>query len=144
MPRKSTKTVVPSPTADSPPILDTPDDTDAPLADVDVTDVTDAPTPATVAPSKSRKTILEKLDAVLDLIDKNASINVITKQLHTIRKALDGAQIKACKKTRKPNQYNMFMSEQMEKLKESDMPATERFKHCIKLWNERKDIEVVA
>jgi hypothetical protein len=30
------------------------------------------------------------------------------------------------------------MSEEMEKLRDQDIPATEKFKMCIKKWNDRK------
>lgn len=93
---------------------------------------------------KTRKTVVERIDAVLKLIEDNAPVSVITKQLLSVRKTLDGAQIKNIKKSRKPNMYNMFMSEQMEKLKDQDIPATEKFKMCIKLWNERKEADAAT
>lgn len=93
---------------------------------------------------KARKTVIDRIDAILALIEDNAPVSVVTKQLLSLRKTLDGAQIKNMKKSRKPNMYNMFMSEQMEKLKEQDIPATEKFKMCIKLWNERKEADAAA
>ena len=154
MPRKSTKSVAPaSAIAATEEIIDTPTvvveiEVDASKTQYrpvsDSTNETPVEEEVAVVATKTRKTIVEKIDTVLELIENNASVGAITKQLQTIRKALDGAQIKASKKTRKPNQYNLFMSEQMEKLKESELPATERFKYCIKLWNERKETEASA
>ena len=91
---------------------------------------------------RSRKSVVEKIDHVLHMIEQGASPSAVTKQLTAIRKTLDGAQIKASKKSRKPNPYNLFMSEEMEKLKDvTDIPATEKFKLCIQKWNEKKENE---
>ena len=88
---------------------------------------------------RTRKSVVEKIDDVLALLEDNAPVSKITKHLQSIRRALDGAQIKSSKKTRKPNQYNLFMSEKMEELKDvTDIPATEKFKMCIQKWNESK------
>lgn len=94
--------------------------------------------------TKQRKTVVEKIDDVIHMAERQASIPTIVKQLQSIRKTLDGAQIKTTKKTRRPNKYNIFVSEQMELLKGSDMNATARFKVCIDRWNERKAIEAAA
>jgi DNA-binding FrmR family transcriptional regulator len=93
---------------------------------------------------KTRRTVVDKLDQIISMLENGSSVPSIIKQLHSIRKTLDGAQIKSTKKTRKPNSYNLFMSEEMEKLKDSTMPATEKFKHCINLWNEKKNITAVS
>lgn len=88
---------------------------------------------------KSRKSVVDKIDAVIQMVEQGTTTpTTILKHLQSIRKTLDGAQIKSSKKTRKPNSYNIFMSEEMEKLKDSDMPATAKFKFCINKWNERK------
>lgn len=94
---------------------------------------------------RNRLTIVQKLDRAIKMIEDGSPTGSIIKILVSIRKTLDGAHIKSSKKTRKPNQYNLFMSEQMEKLKEvSDIPATEKFKMCIKMWNERKVVDANA
>lgn len=145
MPRKSTKCVAPADAdVEVEVVMDCPKTVLLPIGNDDNVESTNVTIDVTTTTTKTRKTVVEKIDAVLEMIEQNASVSAITKQLQSIRKALDGAQIKTSKKTRKPNQYNLFMSEQMEKLKESDMPATERFKHCIKLWNERKETETTA
>jgi hypothetical protein len=107
-------------------------------------DDVDVSPPSTRSAPKARKSVVDKIDQILQLIEQGASVSVVTKHLQSVRKTLDGAQIKSTKKTRKPNSYNIFMSEEMEKLRESTMPATEKFKHCINLWNERKLIASTA
>jgi len=134
MPRKSTKSV----TADVKQNIVENDLSDDSMQDNHlIDDVETAPVTTRSAP-KARKTVVDKIDWIIQLIEQGASVSVVTKNLQSVRKTLDGAQIKSTKKTRKPNSYNIFMSEEMEKLKESTMPATEKFKHCINLWNERK------
>lgn len=91
-----------------------------------------------VVKSKPRKSVVDKIDYVINLVNQESSTSLIVKNLQSIRKVLDGAHIKSLKKSRQPNAYNLFMSEEMEKLKDSTMPATAKFKHCINLWNERK------
>lgn len=94
--------------------------------------------PTGTVKSKPRKSVVDKIDHVIHLVNQEASTSLIVKNLQSIRKVLDGAHIKSLKKSRQPNAYNLFMSEEMEKLKDSTMPATAKFKHCINLWNERK------
>lgn len=90
--------------------------------------------------TRPRLTIVQKIEQVIAMLNSNnVPIQKVIKQLVSIRNALDGAQIKSSKKTRKPNKYNIFMSEQMEKLKDNhDIPATEKFKRCIEEWNKTK------
>lgn len=131
MPRKSIKSVTREVVEDVAHVVESDDSmTDSILVD--------EVAPSTRSAPKARKSVVDKIDQILQLIEQGASVSVVTKHLQSVRKTLDGAQIKSTKKTRKPNSYNIFMSEEMEKLRESTMPATEKFKHCINLWNERK------
>ena len=62
------------------------------------------------------------------------SIDITTRAID----ALSSAKIIPGKKSRSPNEYNQFVSSHMQSLKDSEMTSTEKFKHCIQLWNEHK------
>jgi hypothetical protein len=143
MPRKSTKTTPVSAELESAPSVSVP--MDAESVDVAVVCLDEVQSGESsddvavpVAGPKSRKSIVDRINEVIDQVEAKGSVDNIIKKLTSIRRALDGAQIKSSKKTRKPNQYNIFMSEEMEKLRDQDIPATEKFKMCIKKWNDRK------
>lgn len=67
-----------------------------------------------------------------------AKLNKAIATLERLQGTLGTAKIVLSKKSRSPNDYNQFVSEHMQSLKEANMTSTEKFRHCIQLWNQHK------
>lgn len=85
------------------------------------------------------KTPLERIDQIIDSLDRSGVTKESVKELMLLRKQLDGAKIKPSHAKRKPNDYNLYIKMKMSEFKDNGMNPKERFAHCIKLWKEEKD-----
>lgn len=86
--------------------------------------------------------LLREIESVTDQADnkrsRKPSLGKAISITENVIKLLSTAKITYSKRTRTPNEYNQFVSAHMQTLKESTMTSTEKFKHCIQLWNEHK------
>lgn len=81
---------------------------------------------------------LQQPNATTNARSATSKLNRAVNTLERVQEALSSAKITLSKKSRTPNDYNQFVSAQMQSLKDSDLSSTEKFRRCIQLWNEQK------
>lgn len=76
------------------------------------------------------------IDAQTDEFSKKDLTTAVSKIYDSLKKKKVDGEVKK----RAPSAYNLFMKEEMAKLKENkDMSSTEKFKYVAVLWNEKKE-----
>lgn len=80
-----------------------------------------------------------RLDIAIKGLQNKGATKEVKMQLIRLRGQLNGAKIRQKSASRPPNRYNMWMKEQMAKLKENGMAPKDRFAYCISLWNAEKE-----
>lgn len=83
---------------------------------------------------------VERIDLILSMLSTIKVNKTVLTELQQLRKALDGAKVKPEKRTRAPNAYNLFIKDEMVKVRAEypEMTSSEQFSECIKRWRGRE------
>jgi hypothetical protein len=88
--------------------------------------------------------LIARITAFIEAQTEEISKKDLTSAVGKIYDSLKKTKVEGEVKKRAPSPYNIFMKEEMAKLKDNkDMSSTEKFKHVAILWNQKKEEEKV-
>lgn len=86
--------------------------------------------------------LIARITAFIKSQTEEISKKDLTSTIGKIYDSLKKGKVEGEVKKRAPSPYNLFMKEEMAKLKDNkDMSSTEKFKHIAELWNKKKEEE---
>jgi hypothetical protein len=91
-------------------------------------------TDAVPVEGKKRRKSGTSIEDIIELLKNNK----VDKAIVALEKLSKTAVIKKERKSRPPTEFNLFVSEKMKELKDSDLSTNARMKECARLWKERK------
>ena len=87
--------------------------------------------------------LIARITAFIEAQTEEISKKDLTSAVGKIYDSLKKTKVEGEVKKRAPSPYNIFMKEEMAKLKDNKMSSTEKFKYVAVLWNQKKEEEKV-